>query len=152
MGSIITKTDLLNKIDPSKLKLSIDSVKNIRNGGILINCEGNNAKNIISAKVTEEFGNKYNVEEAIPKKPKIAIIGAEEKYMNYENDQIIENIVDQNNLKENDVNAVNKIKIIRKYTVKSRTNTCNILLDIHVHYMIVLSQRKNSIWDGGDVL
>ncbi|KAK9892365.1 hypothetical protein WA026_019818 [Henosepilachna vigintioctopunctata] len=77
--SILTKTDLLNKIDLSKLKLNIDSVKNIRNEAIEINCEGNNAKNVISAKVTEEFGNKYNVDEAIPKNLKIAIMGAEKK-------------------------------------------------------------------------
>ncbi|KAK9892652.1 hypothetical protein WA026_021029, partial [Henosepilachna vigintioctopunctata] len=82
------------------------------------------SKDIDPTEVSKEFGNQFNVEESLPKNLKIAIMRAEEKYMNYENNQIIENTVDPNNLKENDVNAVNRIKIIRKYTVKSRKNTC----------------------------
>ncbi|KAK9878608.1 hypothetical protein WA026_022869 [Henosepilachna vigintioctopunctata] len=118
--SNVTGEDIASKIDPGELKLAVDVMKNIKNGGIMIGCDGNKTKEIISSKVSQELGNKYSVVEASLKNPKIVIRGVEERYMEQEDEQIVRGIIEQNDLKIIDENIESKVKIVRKYTNKSK--------------------------------
>ncbi|KAK9891706.1 hypothetical protein WA026_016504 [Henosepilachna vigintioctopunctata] len=55
----LTKAELLHKIDPGESKIGTSGIKNMKNGGVMINCDGNKAKEIIAVKDTNKLGNKY---------------------------------------------------------------------------------------------
>ncbi|KAK9882407.1 hypothetical protein WA026_020929 [Henosepilachna vigintioctopunctata] len=94
--SNVTREDIASKIDPFELKLAVDVMKNIKNGGIMIGCYGNKTKEIIFYKVSQELGNKYTVVEASLKNPKIVIRGVEERYMEQQYEHIVRGIIEQN--------------------------------------------------------
>ncbi|KAK9887260.1 hypothetical protein WA026_021111 [Henosepilachna vigintioctopunctata] len=150
--SNVTREDIASKIDPGELKLAIDVMKNIKNGEIMIGCDSNKTKEIISSKVSQELGNKYTVVEASLKNPRIVIRGVEERYMEQEDEQIVRGIIEQNDLKIIDESIESKMKIVRKYTNKSKNNSCNLLLDIDSKLYDIIKKGKNSMLDGGNAL
>lgn len=125
-----TRTEIAEKVDPGKLKVGIDGIRNAKNGGIIINCKDNKTKEIISNKVSEELGGKYIVHEATLKNPKFIIRGIEEKYMEYDESDLIECFIYQNNIAQLGNEMENKIKIVRKFKIKSRKNAVNLIIEI----------------------
>lgn len=147
-NSNITRSDLADKIDPAKLEIGINSMKNIRNGGVLIDCGDKKARGIMSAKLGEEFGNKYKIEETKLRNPKIVIRGAENKYMECDDRKIIESIIAQNDLRVLDEDVETKIKVVRKYINRSKKNVCNIILetDCSLYERIKSWEKLNIGW------
>ncbi|KAK9880016.1 hypothetical protein WA026_008531 [Henosepilachna vigintioctopunctata] len=75
-------------MDPGELKIVISGMKNVKKGGVMINCDGNRTKKKIAAKATKEVGNIYEVVEGKSYNPKIAIREVETKYLVYEDGEI----------------------------------------------------------------
>lgn len=125
-----TRNEIAEKVDPGKLKVGIDGIKNVKKGGIIINCKNNKSKEIISDKVSRELGNKYIVQETTMKNPKFIIRGMEEKYMEYEDSDLIECLIYQNEIAQLGDEMEKKIKVVHKFKIKSRKNAANLIIEV----------------------
>lgn len=143
-----TRSDLLDNIDPGKLKIGVDEIKNTKNGGLRIECDNSKSKEIISAEVKEKFGEKYEVVEAKQRNPMMVIKGVEGKYIDYEDDEIITRLINQNELNSIDSNIINKIKIEKKFLTKRRKNCCNIVMSLqgNIYEKIKEKMKINIGW------
>lgn len=85
------------------------------------------------------------------KNPKFIIKSIEGKYVEYEDTEFLECFFSQNNLELIDEDVSNKIKIIRKYEMKSKKNYSNIVIDAeHTLYRQFKLKDKLNM-DGGNV-
>lgn len=136
-----TRKDLKVNIDPSKLAVGVENVKNIKNGGVVINCANANSKDIIKNKVVEVMGDKYKVEDGSFKKPKLIVSGVEEEFLNMENEEIIKAVVEQN-----DVNLEGKLTVVKKYKKKNKKNSVNIIIEVEPDkYVNLIKKEKINI-------
>lgn len=139
----ITRKDLKVNIDPSKLAIGVENVKNIKNGGVIINCSDANSKGIMKNKVVEVMGDKYKVEEGQLKKPKIMIVGAEEDFLEMENEEVLKAIIEQNNK-----NWDGKVSVVKKYSKRNKKNSTNIVIEVEpdIHVNILKTGKINIGW------
>ena len=149
-----TRKDLKTNIDPSKLAVGVENVKNIKNGGVIINCANANSKDIIKNRVKEVMGDKYKVEEGTFKKPKMIITGVEEEFITTDNEEILKAVIDQN-----DKNLEGKLKVVKKYAKKNKKNSANIVIEVEPDNYLSLKNtekinigwRKCNIYDYFDI-
>lgn len=73
----------------------------------------------------EVLSDKYKIEEAKLKNPKIIVVGVEEDVVALENEDILNKIINQNDFED----CGDKIKILAKYTKKNRKNIRSIILE-----------------------
>lgn len=126
-----TQKELKDKIDLKDLVVGVESIKNIRKGGIIINMANAESKTILKNKVKEDMGNKYQVEDAKFKNPEIIVVGAEKEIVGKEDEEILECIMEQNELKNISDNIHNELNVKRKYVNKNRTNSMSIILEVN---------------------
>lgn len=48
-----TRTEVVEKLDPAKLKAAIDGIRNMKEGSIIVKCEENKTKEILSYMVSK---------------------------------------------------------------------------------------------------
>lgn len=138
----MTINDIRENIDPSKLALGIENVKNIKKGGILINCANANSKGVIKNIVQEKMGDKYEVKEGTVKNPKFIIVGVEDEYIELNEEEILEVLVEQNGLSFPKVEA----KVTKKYKHKNRKNLGNIVVEVNSkHFNAIMQMGKINI-------
>lgn len=144
-NSNTTQEEIREKIDPSKLGVRVENIRNIKNGGIIINCSNADSKNKLKNKVKEELGNKYKIEDPKLKNPKIKIKNTELKFISKENGNIINDIIEQNELNEE---MKTKLTIIKKYENKRSRNSGNIIMEVKsdVFKDIINRQKLNVGW------
>lgn len=127
--SIKTKTDLKEKIDPTKMAIAVENIRDGKEGSIIINCNNTNSKEKIKKTVEHELGSRYNVVEGKQKNPKIIIRGVEEEFIEGNDEMIIESLKEQNEI---DVNNESMLNIHTKYKQKGKVNKGNIILNVDV--------------------
>lgn len=147
-GCNSTRAELLDNIDPGKLKVGVEEVRNIKDGGLVIECNDNKSKQIITAEVKERFGEKYEIVEAKQRMPMLVIKGVEGKYVESEDDEIMTKLIDQNELRSVDDNIENKMKIEKKFLIKRKRNCCNIVISLEssIYGKIKERPRLNLGW------
>lgn len=140
-----THQDLKMKINPSKLAVAVDTVKNIRNGGVAINLNNSSSKEILKKSVTKELGNQYEVIEAVARNPKVIIVGIESDTLDQEDDDILRSICEQNELKLINGKELQGIKIKRKFLSKNKKYG-NIVMEVEGEiYKILIKKEKINI-------
>lgn len=122
--SIQTINEVKENVNPSTLQIGVQSIKNIKDGGIIINCLDSNSKDKIKEKI-ENLRDKYNIEDVNLRNPSIIITNAEKEYVSLENKEIERCLKNQNKNLENA-----KMKVIRKYTNKYRSDSGNIIMEL----------------------
>lgn len=128
--SVDTLNEIQNKIDPIELAIGIDSIKKIKDGGVVIGCADEKSREVLKKKVMTELGDTCTVNTAQLKNPRVIIVGVEEKVINMEDKDIINALVVQN---ENTVEDDCKIKVIKKFI--TRKNSGNIVLEVDPEVM-----------------
>lgn len=143
-----TQEEIKTKIDPSKLAVGVEGIKNISKGGIVISCNNNNSKEKLKNSVQKELGNKYQVIEPKLQNPEIIITGTEKDTINEENEDILEKIIMQNELGKITENIENKINIKRKFISKDKRDYGNIILEIDtdIYEKIITKGKLNIGW------
>ncbi|KAK5642380.1 hypothetical protein RI129_008547 [Pyrocoelia pectoralis] len=121
--STLLRKDIKKQIDPSKLAVGVNNIKNIRNGGVMISCADSNSKGLIKHKIQEVLSEKYNVEEVTEKNPRVIIVGVEEDFVNLQEEEIVASISEQNGI------TFGSIKVVTKYIKKDRKNIGSIVLE-----------------------
>lgn len=145
-----TQEEIREKIDPSKMGVRVDNVRNISKGGIIISCGNLESKDKLKKKVQEELGNKYKIEDPKLKNPKIKIKHTELKFIEKEDDTIIQDLIEQNEL---DNKLKEEIKILKKYENKRRRNSGNIIIEAKLDAFTELMKvgKLNAGWRECDI-
>lgn len=108
-----TKEEIMKYVDPKDLKVGIQKVFNLRDGGVKIQYKNKEDLENFKRAATEKMGNSYELKTLNKKAPKIKIIGLEQ---NYSKEALTECIRSQNNtIQEN-----SKIEIIVVKKMKTK--------------------------------
>ncbi|CAH0551145.1 unnamed protein product [Brassicogethes aeneus] len=71
--------DIMKKINPMVNNIKINSVKNIKNGGLIVGCNDVNEANKFKEIADKELKN-YKIKEANKIQPRVRIVGLSEKF------------------------------------------------------------------------
>lgn len=106
-----TKEDIKKNFDPKNSKIM--SVVNISGGGVAIECKDKTALEAIKIIAEQKLGKEYTIEDAKERKPRVKIVGMNEKHTD---EAIVEMIKAQNEYLANDEH----VKVIRSYEVNNK--------------------------------
>lgn len=135
-----TRKELREKIDPAGMSVGILSMKDIKNGGILLVCHDEKDTTRVEEIMRKSLGNRYTVEIAKLNKPRMKLIGITERY---ESDEIIKKIKIQNQfLTDEDSIEVKYIKL-----QKNKTYTIFIEVNGSAFRKIIQHKKLNIGWD-----
>lgn len=137
-----TMDEVKEKVDPSNLQIGVQSVKNIKDGGIIINCADSQSKEKIKSNI-EDLKTKYSIEEPKMKKPMIIVVDAEEEYVNMDNKEIEECLK-----KQNEILKTCEMKVVRKYLRKIKRNSGNLIIELdgNAYQQVIKMGTVNCAW------
>lgn len=75
-----TKIDLVHGVDPVGSQIKINNVKQIRNGGLVVNCRGVEDANKLVQLAEENLSSKYEIHPIRKVLPRVRVAGISEKY------------------------------------------------------------------------
>lgn len=133
-----TKEKIKNSFDPKKVKIL--SVVNISKGGVAIECRDESTIETIKEIATEKMGNDYTIEDAKERKPRVKIVGMNEKHTN---EEIIEMLQSQNESLAND----KELRVIRLYEVKNKYFSAIVEMSKEHHAQCIGFGSVNIGWD-----
>lgn len=119
------KNDLKTRIDPAGLQVGVNIEKSVREGGVVLKCQNEQALNTIKEDIVNKMGNDYEVKLPVKKNPRVIIVGIEENELTKEKEEFLAKIVKQNKISEDE-----NFKLELIYTTKVRNNTFNAILDV----------------------
>lgn len=134
----VTRKDLVSNIDPSKLAVGVENVRNISKGAVLIKCADTHSRNTIKSKVEEVLNDKYQIENGVKRNPRVIIVGVEEDIINLEEENMKRALLEQNDLR----NMANDIKIIAKFMTKNKKSGSIIIETEPTHFNTLLKMDK----------
>lgn len=118
--SSITKQVVERKINPSELRIGIEQIKYVREGGVAIKCGRREDIKSVTETIRREMGEEYEVKIPLKKNPKIKIFNVDKKLLDA-TEEFFEKIVLQNTITTPSEKLV--MKIVDRYEdKKSRTN------------------------------
>lgn len=129
-----TQQEVKTKIDPTKLAIRVETIRNVSKGGIAISCSNNNSKEKLKSSVEKELGNNYKVIEPKLREPQLIITGVEDEVIGQDNEKILNSILEQNFPECVDEDIKEKIKVQRKYSNKGKKNFGNVILSVSSDY------------------
>lgn len=109
-----TFSEVQKKVRPPELQVGITSVRNIRDGGIIVGCSKEEDARKVEQCVNKELSEKYNIQRPIPKIPQIKIVGMSEKLTGEEISSFI--------LAQNEIIDKNTAKVEIKRVYESKGN------------------------------
>lgn len=89
----ITKSDMLKIIDPIESDISLTTVRNISNGGLIIGCKNVDESAKFKSLAIEKLSENYEIREVMPLNPRIKVVGISESASE---DTILKFILTQN--------------------------------------------------------
>lgn len=103
-SSEITKRDIKNKIDVSKLGVGITKMKKVTKGAVVVGCENKTQMVKLKEKVTRDLGEKYDIQ--VPKKKKLRVRIFDVDKEDCEDEQEFwKKIEEQNGFKDNSIHG-----------------------------------------------
>lgn len=76
----VTKTEILQHINPVASEIEISGVKNINKGGILIGCQDNAGVSKFKELALQKLGDKYDIKDVANFNPRIRLVGMTDKF------------------------------------------------------------------------
>lgn len=140
-----TKGDILHGINPVETQINITSVKNIKNGGIVVGC--NNIEDVSKFKniAKEKLGDKYEIKDAKKLSPRIRVVGMTEKY---EEDVLINHVKYQN---KNMLSDQCECTLIKFWPTKRNKNVFQAILQVDVaSYNNIMTLGNGKLFVGYD--
>ncbi|CAH1108331.1 unnamed protein product [Psylliodes chrysocephalus] len=71
----VTKTDMVENINPINFNVAIIKVKNVRNGGLVISCENSEEMDKFKELANEKLASSYTIKEVPALNPRFKIVG-----------------------------------------------------------------------------
>lgn len=122
---MMTKTELLQNVNPINEKICIDNLKTISKGGMVINCPTKEDADKLKTLVSERLADKYEVNVGINMHPRIRIARITEKH---EAKNLLDLITKQNN----DILLGEEIKLISYTPIRNKVNLYQCVLQVSV--------------------
>lgn len=133
----VTTRFITENLKPSELGIGINGLKNMKEGGVLINVQDEKAKRVITDKLDQIAGNVYDIVDVEAQDQKMILLGVEKEYLMKSDEETLHDLVIQNNLAEIDQDIEVKLKIIKKISSKVNDN---------VHIVIGIKNELNCIF------
>lgn len=111
-----TKSEILQKINPVEEGINISSVKNIKDGGVVIGCSGDRDVQVLKELATTKLTSKYDIKDVPGLLPRIRLVGMSDKF---DEKTLIDFIRKQNKLIFDDSSKCSVLKI---WPVKNKRN------------------------------
>lgn len=139
-SSEMTKKDIKDTIDVSKLRVGITKMKKASGGAIVVGCKDKNQAEILKNKVTSDLGKKYVIQDSKKKKLKIKIFDVQKEDCQKEQ-EFWEKIEEQNELMKNSIQG----KIVHK-SVYGKDQRSTIIAEVDAKtYEVMLEEGKVKI-------
>lgn len=141
-----TKADILHEVNPVDENINISSVKNIKQGGIVVGCQDENDISKFKNIINEKLGDKYVTTEVKGISPRIRVVGLSE---DYEEESLVNHLKHQNKdcFNENSV-----ISVIKCYATKKNNRIFQAILQIDVNsYNKIISVGMGRLLVGYDI-
>lgn len=140
-NSIKTKEEVKKNIDPTTLEIS--GLRNIHNGGVLVECKTKESLIRLKEEIKQKLGDKYDTSAPKKRVPTVKVVGMSEKL---EAKAIEEKILAQNLfLKQNEAS----ITVVHVYEKKGprRNFVAYVEVDGHSYNKMLTEERINIGWD-----
>lgn len=131
--SSVTKSDLMQVMNPINLDVQIDNIKHMRDGGVVLGCSEGISE--LQKLAEDELSSKYDVYRLKSVHPQIRIVGMSECY---DNETLIHFLLKQNS----DIFSANsKVNVIRSWSTKKKGNVFQALLQVDMHTFNLVASR-----------
>lgn len=133
-----TKEDIVSQIDPKSIPLM--GYRNVSNGGIILQCDSNEAKEKLKQIATDKLGTQYEIKLPAELKPRVKILGMSEQL---ESDEIISALKQQNSFL-----ADSYIKVVTTYRRRNTQKVDTIIeVDSTCYKKIMEAEKLNINFD-----
>jgi len=133
-----TREDVIGQIDPKSIPIM--GCRNISNGGIILQCDSNEAKEKLKQIATEKLGTEYEIKLPVERNPRVKILGMSEIL---KSEQIISALKQQNPLL-----AGSEIKVVTTYCRRNTQKIDTIIeVDAETYKKIMLAEKLNIHFD-----
>lgn len=122
----LTKSDILQNINPVDTDININKIKHIKDGGLLLSCQSTEEISRFKQMAQEKLSSDYEIRELKGLHPRIRIVGLSEKM---DPDTICKFIVKQNN---DLFSAVSDCKIIKVWPTKKNPEIYQAILQLDI--------------------
>lgn len=142
--STTTKEEVKRLIDPTEIEIS--GLKNVSNGGIVIECKNEQAVAKLREEAHSKLGDKYNVNEPKKRKPYVKIIGMRE---HRSPDDIVNKIKSQNHFLDTEKVNIRVTHVARMRASDGRSARYLAYAEVDAtNYQRMLEEKKINIgWD-----
>ena len=142
-----TKSDILHNIDPVKSDINISSVKNIKDGGIVLGCSNENELVKFKTLANSKLSERYEVKDLRSVNPRIRVVGMSEKLK----DEVLVNYVKYQN--KNLFNLEKpECKVLKIWHTKKNNCVFQAILQVDVNsYNNIMSIGNGKLFIGLDV-
>lgn len=141
----VVKQDLKNKVNPTELGISLSMGKTTRDGGVILNCSGQQNIDNIQTEIQNKLGDKYSVNCPKIKEHRVKVVGIEEEEYNRKNEEIVEKIIKQNHIRHREETDF-KIKILRKSNVFNKRFNIIMEVDTKTYQLFTVMEKISIGW------
>lgn len=133
------KRDLITNVDPIALNVDVKMGRNLRDGGVILECDNNASINTVKERIEKDMGNKYSV--SLPKKinPRMKIVNVPSE-ISKDVEELKRKIINQNKIDSNDrsnftldiIHISNEFKNRYNILIEVDMETFNMLMKMEV--------------------
>lgn len=151
----VTKSEVLQGINPMESNVPITRVKHIDKGGLLISCDTDEDNLKLKKMVDDKLANNYKINEIRNPRPRIKIVGINE---HFEKEEIEKLLKSQNSAK---IKQGAECKIVRLWQTKRRNDVYQAIIELDVdsysnimcsdHRFLMVGLDSCQVFDGVDL-
>lgn len=141
-----TKSELFQNINPSESNLQINTVANVRNGGIVVSCKNDTETKKFKDLAAQKLSQNYEIKEVANPRPRIKIAGISEKF---DSESDIADLMKSQNGSIFGEDA--ECTVLRVWPTKRNTNIYQAIIQLdNVTYTKVMNSGDNYLFVGYD--
>lgn len=139
-----TLNQVKSKVKIGRLGLGIDKINKVRNGKVIIGCTDKKGSDKLAEELKQTLGGNYNIKTSEKKLPKVKILDVENEIIAYENTEIVDMLVRQNEL----VDSGAKLDVKKKIQgTKDDSGVLIVECDPKTHKLLLDNQRIKLGWN-----
>lgn len=138
------RKDLQDRVNPEELGIGVSMGRPTRDGGLVLTCGNEREISVVQSEIQTKLGNNYEVDRPKTREHRIKVVGIHEDEYESTEEQIIERIVKQNDLRVNNRNF--KMKILRRTKLLNRKFNLIVEADSDTYNSLIENQKLNLGW------
>lgn len=138
------KKDLQDRVNPEELGIGVSMGRPTRDGGLVLTCGNEREISAVQSEIQTKLGSDYQVDRPKTREHRIKVVGIHEDQYESTEEQIIERVAKQNDLRVNNKNF--KIKILRRTQLLNRKFNLIVEADSVTYNSLIENQKLNLGW------